>query len=266
MDINREFNLVLSGGGALGYAHVGVIDRLYQNGLTPVEIVGTSMGAIVGGVYSLGFSHNKFIEIFDEFSNIFKWLRVSFSNSSIIDSRKIYKILREIFEDRKLSDTIIPIKIIASNFDTGEIRVFGRDDNIYLRDAILASMSIPAVFRQVRIENQFYADGYISANLPINYLSNQDIDTLAVDVMSPNSIDKFEKDYYKFFGHTKSIIKTLERTVRLMTINQTKDAINVYKGKLILIEPNLSHYKTASFHRYKEIKDIGYNTMVNKIV
>ena len=266
MNISEEFNLVLSGGGALGYAHVGVIDRLYQNNLSPVEIVGTSMGAIVGGIYSLGFSHHKFIEIFDKFSNIFKWLRVSFSNSSIIDSRKIYKMFIEIFGDKKLSDTTIPIKIIASNFDTGEIRIFDKNDNIYLRDAILASMSIPAVFRQVKIDKEFYADGYISANLPINYLSNQDIDTLAVDVMSSNSIDRFQKDDYKFFGHTKSIIKTLERTVRLMTINQTKDAINLYRGKLILIEPNLSHYKTASFHRYKEIKDIGYDAMVDKIV
>jgi len=264
--MDNNFNLVLSGGGALGYAHVGVVERLYQDNLAPVEVVGTSMGAIVAGVYALGLSQDKFIEIFDEFSNIFKWLRVSFSNSSIIDSRKIYKILKEIFEDREIKDTIIPLKIIASNFDTGEIRVFDRDDNIYIRDAILASMSIPAVFRQIEIENQFYADGYISANLPINYVSNQNIDTLAVDVMSLNSIDKFLKDDYHFFGHTKSIIKTLERTVRLMTINQTKDAISLYRGKLILIEPKLSYYKTASFHRYKEIKDIGYSSFNDKTV
>jgi len=260
MNINNKFNLVLSGGGALGYAHVGVIERLYQHSLTPLEVVGTSMGAIVAGVYSLGFSQDKFITLFDEFSNIFKWLRVSFSNSSIIDSRKIYKILTEVFEDRVMKDTIIPLKIIASNFDTGEIKVFDKNDDIFIRDAILASMSIPAVFRQVEIDNEFYADGYISANLPINYVLNQDIETLAVDVMSSNSIDKFVKDDYRFFGHTKSIINTLERTVRLMTINQTKDAIKIYRGKLILIEPKLSNYKTASFHKYKEIKDIGYDS------
>ncbi len=261
MNIKNDFNLVLSGGGALGYAHVGVVERLYQNDLTPIELVGTSMGSIVAGVYSLGLSKNQFIDIFDEFSNVFKWFSVSFSNSSIVDSRKIYKILTKIFGDKTINDTLIPLKIVASNFDTGEIRVFDREDNIYIRDAILASMSIPAVFAQVKIENDFYADGYISANLPINYVSNQNIQTLAIDVMSPNSIDRFIKDDYNFFGHTKSIINTLERTVRLMTINQSKEAIKNYRGELILIEPKLSNYKTASFHKYSEIREIGYQAI-----
>jgi len=257
---NSEFNLVLSGGAALGYAHIGVIKRLYELDLSPREIIGTSMGAIVGAVYALDLSKEEFLDIFEEFSSIFKWIKISFSDASLIDSAKIYRILDGVFGDKLISELPIDLKIIATNFDNGDLRVFSKRDDILLKDAILASMSIPALFPQVAIEDDFYVDGYIGANLGLNYVSLPSIPTIAIDVMGKNSLSPFIKDKYRFFGHTKAIIKTLERAMRLMMINQTKMIVEGFKGELLLIEPSLHKYKSAHFQKYKKIKKVGYKS------
>lgn len=258
--MSANFNLVLSGGAALGYAHVGVIKRLYELNRHPQEIVGTSMGAIVAGAYALQLSQNEFLKLFDEFSNIFKWLRISFSDASIIDNEKIYRILDSVFGDMKISQSPTPLKIVTTNFDSGEIRLFSQDDDIAIKDAILASMSIPAIFPQVQIQDQFYVDGYLGANLGLKYLSDTTIPTLAVDVMGRNSLSPYTKDKYRFFGHTKAIIKNMERSMRLMMINQTQMIIEDFKGELILIEPELHTFKTSHFNKYKKIKKAGYRS------
>jgi len=261
-----DFNLVLSGGAALGYAHIGVIKRLYELDRYPQEIVGTSMGAIVGGVYALKLPKEEFLKLFDEFNSIFKWLRISFSDASIIDSQKIYTILDRQFGDMRVSQTPIPIKIVATNFESGEMRVFGKGDDIALKDAILASMSIPAIFPQVQIDDTFYVDGYLGANLGLEYLSNKSILTVAVDVMGANSLSPFVKDKYRFFGHTKAVIKNMERAMRLMMINQTKTIVENFEGELMLIEPKLHKFKTSHFQKYKKIKKAGYRSAVERLV
>jgi NTE family protein len=260
--IESRFNLVLSGGAALGYAHVGVVQRLYELDRIPQEIVGTSMGAIVGSAYALGLSKKDFLDLFDEFSNIFKWFRLSFSDASLIDNDKIYAILESVFGDMTVSQVPIPLKIVASNFNSGEIRIFCKDDDIAIKDAVLASMSIPALFPQVEIKGEFYVDGYLGANLGINHLSNSSIQTIAVDVMGLNSLAPYVKDKYSFFGHTKAIIKNMERAMRLMMINQTKMIVEDFQGELLLLQPNLHKFKSSHFTRYKKIKEVGYQSAV----
>jgi len=263
--MDREFNLVLSGGAALGYAHVGVIKRLYELEMQPKEIVGTSMGAIIGSVYALNLSKKEFLSIFNEFSNIFKWLKLSFSNASVIDSIKIYRILEGVFGDRMISESPIDLKIITANFDDGSLRIFSKNDDIAIKDAVLASMSIPALFPQVEIDEEFYVDGYLGANLGLNYLSDTSIQTIAIDVMGRNSLTPFVKDQYHFFGHTQAVIKSMERAMRLMMINQTQMIIKDFKGELLLIEPTLQKFKSSHFHKYKKIKKAGYKSALERL-
>ena len=63
---NREFNLILSGGAALGYAHIGVVDWLYENALEPASYHGVSMGAIVASIEALDISHNRKQELYSD--------------------------------------------------------------------------------------------------------------------------------------------------------------------------------------------------------
>ena len=75
---SNEFSLVLSGGGALGIAELGVIYDLENEGLTPAEIIGTSIGSIIGACIAIGMKEKDVYSLFVEFSNIFNWVQFSF--------------------------------------------------------------------------------------------------------------------------------------------------------------------------------------------
>jgi NTE family protein len=264
---NNEFNLVLSGGGALGYAHIGVINKLYDNNLFPEEIIGTSMGAIVGAVLSLKLPKDEFNDIFEEFSDVRKWFKISLNNSAIIDNIYIYKMFDFIFKNKKIKDLEIDLKIVSTNFNTGEAFVFDKNSDIYVKDALLASMAIPGIFPQFKINNISYVDGFIVDNMPINQVSNKDLLTVSINVLNEKSIKNIEDISYNIFTNIFAIFTSFERTIRLINITQTRRNITQYNlnknNGLIIIEPDLTGYKTSSFKKYDDIVQIGYNSFEN---
>jgi len=254
---SNKFSLVLSGGGALGIAHLGVIEDLQKNSITPSEIVGTSMGGIIGACMAIGLSAKDILNILDEFANVTKWIKFSFSGNAIVDSSKIEKIFIDIFADKSFDNVDIPLKIIATNIANGEKRVFSRGDNILIKDALLATMAIPGVFSEKEIENIIYADGFLCENLG---LSEATFDTiLAVDVLGFNS---FEKELPDNFFKTSNVLEMFEKSMRLLIYNQTNLIKKSIDKKLFLLEPETKDYKTYHFHKVKEIKSLGTNLII----
>ena len=254
---NSEFSLVLSGGGALGIAHLGVIEDLEKYNLMPNEIVGTSMGGIIGACMAIGLNSKKILNILEEFSNVTKWIKFSFSGNAIVESSKIEKIFIEIFKDKSFEDVQIPLKIIATNIANGQKRVFNKDDNILIKDALLATMAIPGIFSEKIIDNEVYADGFLCENLALSEASFDTI--LAVDVLGKNS---FNQDLPDNFFKTLNVLEMFEKSMRLLIFNQTNLIKNSIKDKkLFLLEPNTKNYKTYHFHKYKEIKNLGLNLL-----
>jgi NTE family protein len=111
----NNFTLVLSGGGALGIAHLGVLHDLEKQHIKPKEIVGTSMGGIIGACMSIGLKEEEIYKHIKYFSSVFNWIKFSFSGNAVVDNDKIAEIFSDIFENRKMGDTIIPLKLIATN-------------------------------------------------------------------------------------------------------------------------------------------------------
>ncbi|MCF6330627.1 MAG: patatin-like phospholipase family protein [Sulfurimonas sp.] len=253
---NKKFSLVLSGGGALGIAQLGVIHDLQEVNLSPSEIVGTSMGAIIGACLSIGMKENKIFHLFKEFSNIFNWVKLSLTGNSIIGSKKIEIILNNIFSDLKIKDTKIPLKIITTNTLNGDIKVFDSTDDIQIKDALLASMAIPGIFEEKSINNSIYSDGFLCENLGINQAKYHDI--LAVDVLGKNS---FDKNMPSNFFKTNNVLDMLERSVRILIYNQTKTSLSISTKNIYLIEPITTNYKTFHFHKYKELRKLGLNLL-----
>ena len=120
----NNFTLVLSGGGALGIAHLGVLHDLEQKSLIPAELVGTSMGGIITACMSIGLSETQIYEEIKAFSSVTKWVKFSFSGNAIVDNSKIEAIFSKLFENKKMKDTTIPLKLIATNLLNGHKRVF----------------------------------------------------------------------------------------------------------------------------------------------
>ena len=253
---SNKFSLVLSGGGALGIAELGVISDLEKENLAPCEIIGTSMGSIIGACISIGMKEKEIYRLFVEFSNVFNWVKFSFFGNSIIKSEKIEKILNNIFFDMKIKETKIPLKIIATNILDGTIKVFSSDDDTKIKDAVLASMAIPGIFEEIEINGVIYSDGFLCENLGINQAIYKNI--LAVDVLGKNS---FEKQMPDNFFKTTNILEMFEKSMRILIYNQTKNILRHSKKNIYLIEPNTQKYKTFHFHKHEELRELGLNLL-----
>ena len=245
-----NFNLSLSGGAALGYAHVGVLEYLYQFDIHPKSIYGVSMGAIVGSIEALDISNKEKLKLFDDSFDTISWIRPSFVGS-LISTAKVEDNLYKIFKNMKFSDLSRDLHIGATNYHTGELTVFNKENDIKIVDAILASMAVPSVFPARVIDNTVYVDGYISSNIIVDK-ADKDSVNLVVNVTGKNSFKT-----YKTKKLTKlSIAKNLERSIRILIYNQCKEILKDTPN-LVLLEPDLHKFKTSHFTKYEQIREIG---------
>lgn len=251
------FTLVLSGGGALGIAHLGVLHDLEQNNIPPQEIVGTSMGGIIGACIAIGLKEVEIYQLLKAFSAVYKWISFSWTGNALIDNRKIEKIFEGIFQNKKMHETVIPLKLIATDLETGAKRVFTQEDDVCIKDAVLATMAIPGIFDEHLIHGKHYGDGFLCENLGINEASFDDV--LAVDVVGKNA---FEHRLPDNFFKTNNILDMFEKSMRLLIYNQTQTNLRHSDKNIILIEPHTKAYKTFHFHKVDEIRALGLSLMM----
>ncbi|MEA1915490.1 MAG: patatin-like phospholipase family protein [Campylobacterota bacterium] len=251
-----NFSLVLSGGGALGIAHLGVIYDLQKNDISPSEIIGTSMGGIIGACLAIGLKYDEMYALFEKFSSFLSWIKLSMGGNAIIKSDKIDEIFVEIFQDKKMNDTLIPLKLIATNLLSSEIKVFDKHDDVLIKDALLATMAIPGVFEEKVIDGETYCDGFICANLGIEQASRNDL--LAIDVLGKNSFSSVMPDNtFK----TQNVMQMFEKSLRLLIYNQTKVVLSNSAKNICLIEPKTIEFQTFHFHKFKQIAQLGKNLL-----
>lgn len=248
----NNFTLVLSGGGALGIAHLGILHDLEEKNIVPSEIVGTSMGGIIGACLAVGMSEADIYKEIKAFSSVTKWVKFSFFGNAIVDNAKIETIFNKLFCDKKMKDTTIPLKLIATNLLNGHKHVFSAEDDVFIKDAVLATMAIPGVFDEHIIEDKTYGDGFLCENLGVNEASHEQI--LAIDVLGENS---FESNMPDNFFKTANVMEMFEKSMRLLIYNQSKTHIKNSDKEIYLLEPKTKAYTTFSFHKYKEIRALG---------
>ena len=249
---SHPFSLVLSGGGALGIAHLGVIADLERMGLAPAQIVGTSMGGIIGAQLAIGLRETQMREHLESFVRISKWLNLSFDGNAIIKSRKIHAIFETIFGDRTMQDTATPLTLITTDLLTGEKYLFTPESFTPLVDALLATMAIPGVFEEQHIDGRVLGDGFLCANLGIDEATYDTV--LAVDVLGSRS---FEPTLPEKFFKTANVMEMMERSMRLLILNQTRAALRTTDKTVHLIEPATAGYKTFHFNKAEEIRALG---------
>ncbi len=248
----KPFSLVLSGGGALGMAHLGVIHDLELLDAKPSELIGTSMGGIVAACMAIGMREKEIKERVESFAGISNWIKFSFSGNAIVSHKKIAKIFESIFGDKKMSDTNVPLKIIATNLQEGSKKVFSQDDDVKIKDALLCTMAIPGVFQENSLDGITYGDGFLCENLGVNEASFNDI--LAVDVLGKNSFsDEMPDNFFK----TANVLEMFEKSMRLLIYNQSKTHLNALDKNVLLLEPATKEFQTFEFHKIKEIRELG---------
>jgi len=174
--------LALGGGAARGFAHIGVIQVLEENGIHPDIVTGTSAGSLVAALYASGRSGQDLANTalgMDE-SALTDW---SFPGRGLIRGEALARYVREATGNKEIEQMKIPLGIVATDLDSGKPIVFRRGD---AGTAVRASSAVPAVFQPVRIGTHEYVDGGLTSPVPVRSARAMGADVvIAVDISQP---------------------------------------------------------------------------------
>jgi NTE family protein len=266
----KKIGLVLGGGGARGCAHVGAIKALEEAEIPIHCIAGTSIGAIVGGIYSVG----KLEELNTFLSNI-KWNDVltkfdpAVLDNGIFKGKKAEKLIEKLTDNKSFSDTIIPFVAIATDLGTGE-EIQIKEGK--LAKAIRASISLPGIFTVTQIDDKYLLDGGVVNPLPINVIRDMGMDiVIAIDLNKEFVEEKHKMKVLKEKSTSKlrsskapTIIDVMEETVFLMQSQITEKNLENHPAD-VLINMKLSSASLFDFHIAKTLIEEGYKQMKKRI-
>lgn len=271
-----KLGVVLSGGGAKGIAHVGILKALEREGLRPDFIAGTSMGSIIGGLYAIGYTADQLDTIVRSadwdiiLSNNIPLNYISYEEKEYytrylielpIDKGKI-KLPSGMIEGQMLSEMLthytwpamkydsfdefpIPFRCIATNVSNGKPIVF-KDGS--LSDALRASMAIPTAFTPANLDTTLAVDGGVVNNFPVEELFKMGADYIIGVNVGDGFVPASELNSMAGILMQVAMIPALDR------LSAQIDSCDIY------IKPDLKGYSTASFGNYADILRLGYET------
>ena len=274
--MSRNIALVLSSGGARGFAHIGAIKVLENKGYNITSIAGTSMGALVGGIHAAGKlpEFEEWVSGLDAME-VLQLTDISLSKKGFVKGTRIIEKIKEIVPDRNIEDLPIPFSAIATDLMRGRERIFNAGS---LFDAIRASISIPTFFQPFSHGGDYFVDGGLVNPIPINRVKRHDGDLLAVvnvnaDIPyiriepAPEAEESWGKSYLrkirKINNHTgKHIPKNKKDDIGLFNLNNRSisimlnqiAALTLMNQKVdIMIQISKESYGTYDFYKAGEI-------------
>jgi len=200
--IARELGNVLVGlalgtGAARGLAHIGVIRVLEREGIAIDVVAGSSMGSLIAAAWAVGKNADEMEEIAKKIRGkraFLKLLDPMFPGAGILRGIKVYNFLHSIVNGLTFADTLIPLKIVASDLNTLEEVVF---EDGKLIDAIRASISIPGVFRPVINAGRTLIDGGITDPVPVQVLARAGVAKIIAVNTIPNAEEMKQRERYR---------------------------------------------------------------------
>ncbi len=265
-----RIGLVLSGGGAKGFAHIGVIEELERRRIPIDVIAGTSMGAVVGSMYAIGNDAEEikkitatidWTNVFNdnlqrsdlsfrrkrEVRDIFLNARLGVSNgkaalpTGVFGGQKLFSTVQELLAPWRATEDFnnlpIPFRAVATNIVTGQPVAMGSGN---FSTAVFASMSIPAAFPPVEREGLLLVDGGISNNLPVDVARQMGVDVvIVVDVGEPPaSADKITS--------ALSVFNQMQLLLGYDSIRSQRASI---AGRDVLVEPDITDLSVTAFDK-----------------
>ncbi|WP_235333997.1 patatin-like phospholipase family protein [Aquabacterium sp. NJ1] len=174
-----KIGLALGGGAARGFAHIGVLQVLEEQGIKPDLVVGTSAGSVVATLYAAGKTPAELTNMamtLDE-STITDWV---FPGRSLLKGEALAKFVRNLTAGRQIESMRMPLGIVAADLQNGQPILFRRGDPGM---AVRASSSVPGVFEPVKIGGREYIDGGAVSPIPVRYAKQMGADiVIAVDI------------------------------------------------------------------------------------
>ncbi len=267
----RALGLVLSGGAARGYAHIGVWRALREAGF-PIDLVGgTSMGALLGAGYVLGLDdEGQLDQLLQSFASSRKVIDVTVPVVSLLASRKVTDILQTMFGDTRIEDLWRPFFCISSNLTRAKPMIH-RQGPVW--EAVRASLAIPGIFSPVLYEGDVLVDGGVLNNWPVDVMAEEFSQGGPIVAVNINPDRDLIREYnfgpsisgwrallgrLSPFGKKIAAPSIFETIVRTMLVNDVQRA-RAKRGLADLhIHPPVERYATFDWDRYPEIREIGY--------
>ena len=272
--VQHNIALVLSSGAARGVAHIAVIEELLRDGHKITSIAGSSMGAVVGGMYAAGTltEYKEWLKKLD-YWDVFNLLDFSISSNGFIKGEKVFKKTAPFIPKINIEDLPIPFVAVASDIVRKQVVVYDQGD---LKTAIRSSVSIPTVLHPIKAGDSLIVDGGVANPLPVDLVKRHPGDKLVVvDVNSSvpfakpkmkekeqNFINDLRNTYKKWRKSDKKkdnnlgIFDVLNESIDLTQETLSKLMLQQFKPDLV-IEVSRKVCGTMDFHKTPEILALG---------
>lgn len=251
---NNTLGICMSGGGALGFAHIGVLQSLEDHGIFPQYIVGSSMGAIVGALYAAGYSPTEMLLLIKN-QKLYKFTKLmtfspTFSKSGLSNQSMLYELMHELIPHNSFEQLKKKLHICVSNLNTTEWEIVNTGDN--LDKWVAASASIPGLFEAVKDGDSYYVDGGLLNNMPAQGIADFCQTIIGVNVI-PHVIPK----------NLNKPIDTLAFSLRAVQYQNSKEGCHLCQ---FIIEPRaIEEFNEFSFDAYQAIYQYGYSAATKYI-
>ncbi|HHX35768.1 MAG TPA: patatin-like phospholipase family protein, partial [Gammaproteobacteria bacterium] len=248
--VRPTIGLALGSGGANGLAHIAILQVFDDLGIVPDRIVGTSIGAVIGGLYAAGISAQQIRDIFaavagsplDAFSGLAKsdlklgtLLRFWRNGDGLLDSSSFMHVLAAHTETRTFAELRIPLTVVATDYWTADSVPINEGE---LFPAIEASMAVPGLFTPVRRGAHLLIDGGTSNPLPFDLLQGKVDLVIAVDVSGNHELDH---------GQELGLSDMLFNSFKIMQQSITRQALR-NEPPDILLKPEAPSVRLPHFH------------------
>lgn len=237
----ERIGVALSGGGARGSAHLGILQALLEAGIEVSAISGTSAGAIAAALFASGVEPVRILERIRSFKLLFS-LRPAWVRSGLFSLDAVTDFLKDFIPHNDFARLKIPLSIAATNLSRGEVRYFNSGK---ISTAVGASCCVPGIFAPIQVEGDWYADGGIVDNLPVKPLKDS-CDRIYGVHCNPVS---------RQFNDIK-IRQVIERSLLLAIGNNIKESMGLCD--FILEPPGLDKFSASDFSKAGDIYEIGY--------
>jgi len=239
--LSHGVGIALSGGGARGYAHIGVLKALSEHKIEPAIVSGTSMGSLIGVLYAAGFSPIEIQELVKK-EPIVKMVKMAFGKHGFFEMSGVRKILNQVISPNDFSTLKKPFYLSVTNLNKGINEVKSRGTLI---EYVIASCSVPVVFAPVEITGTTYVDGGLFDNLPAECIRDNCNFLIGVNVNPTGVVDKFDgiRDVAE-----RSFTLSIDQNVRI-----SKAVCNV-----VIEPPGILDFTFWDFDKVDKIVEVGY--------
>jgi NTE family protein len=246
----RALGLVLSGGGARAFAHIGVLEVLAEEGITFDRVGGTSMGAFVGAMASEGWSPDRIRGICEtEMVRHSPFSDYTLPRHALIRAHRAERMLRRLFGERTLEQLTLPLFTISADMLSARL-VIHRTGPLW--EAVGASMAIPGLAPPVSHQTQLLIDGGVLNNLPVDIMAADEPGPIvAVDVMRRIDPDELARSAR---ASVPTILETLSRATVLGSVERAET--NRALASVVIV-PDVQHISLRDFRQLRGAIDAG---------